>query len=92
MSEYFTGIYSYDNRYVLNFNARLDASNRFGQDPDKKFRPTWSAGLKWRVGNEHFAAGWDWIDGLDLSASYGYQGMAVETVSPYLIASDGRFP
>ena len=91
LSEYFTGIYSYDNRYVLNFNARLDASNRFGQDPDKKFRPTWSAGLKWRVGNEHFTAGWDWIDGLDLSASYGYQGMAVETVSPYLIASDGGF-
>lgn len=91
LSEYFTGIYSYDNRYVLNFNARLDASNRFGQDPDKKFRPTWSAGLKWRVGNEHFAMGWDWIDGLDLSVSYGYQGMAVESVSPYLIATDAGF-
>ena len=91
LSEYFTGIYSYDNRYVVNFNARLDASNRFGQDPDKKFRPTWSVGAKWRVANEPFTRGWNWIDGLDISASYGYQGNAVENVSPYLIASDGGF-
>lgn len=91
LSEYFTGIYSYDNRYVVNFNARLDASNRFGQDPDKKFRPTWSVGAKWRVANEPFTREWNWIDGLDISASYGYQGNAVETVSPYLIATDGGY-
>ena len=91
VSEYFSGIYSYDNRYVVNFNARLDASNRFGQDPDKKFRPTWSVGVKWRLGSEPFTANWNWLSSFDLSASYGYQGNSVEGVSPYLIASDGGF-
>ena len=89
LSEFFTGVYAFDNRYVLNFNARLDASNRFGQDSKKKFRPAWSAGLKWRLGNEHFMQNQAIIDALDLSASYGFQGNAVETISPYLIANDG---
>ncbi len=89
LSEFFTGVYAFDNRYVVNFNARLDASNRFGQDSKKKFRPAWSAGLKWRLGNEHFLQDQRVIDALDLSASYGFQGNAVETVSPYLIANDG---
>lgn len=91
LSEYFSGIYSYDNRYVINFNARLDASNRFGQDPDKKFRPTWSVGLKWRAGNESFARNWNWLTSLDFSGSYGFQGNSVEGVSPFLIAKDGGF-
>ncbi|MDR1719730.1 MAG: SusC/RagA family TonB-linked outer membrane protein [Dysgonamonadaceae bacterium] len=89
VSEYFSAIYGYDERYVLNFNARLDASNRFGQDKNKLFQPAWSAGVKWRVGNEHFFDNSGWISSFDLSASYGYQGNAVETVSPYLIAIDG---
>lgn len=88
LSEFFTGVYAFDNRYVVNFNARLDASNRFGQDSKKKFRPAWSAGVKWRLGNEHFMQQ-TIFDAIDLSASYGYQGNAVETVSPYLIATDG---
>ena len=91
VSEYFTGIYSYDSRYIVNFNSRLDASNRFGQDPDKKFRPTWSVGIKWRLGNEPFSAKWTWLNNFDLSASYGFQGNSVEGVSPYLIAADGGF-
>lgn len=37
LSEYFTGIYSYDNRYVLNFNARLDASTASGRIRIKNF-------------------------------------------------------
>lgn len=89
LSEFFTGVYAFDNRYVVNFNARLDASNRFGQDAKKKFRPAWSAGVKWRLGNEHFMQQQTLVDAIDLSASYGYQGNAVETVSPYLIATDG---
>lgn len=89
LSEYFTGVYSYDGRYVVNFNARVDASNRFGQDAKKKFRPTWSIGAKWRLGNERFMENLPFINALDLSGSYGYQGNSVETVSPYLIAQEG---
>ncbi|MBO9632452.1 MAG: SusC/RagA family TonB-linked outer membrane protein [Chitinophagaceae bacterium] len=89
LSEYFSGVYAYDQRYIFNFNARLDASNRFGQDKNKRFQPTWSVGGKWRVGNEHFLSSLTWLNAFDLSASYGYQGNTVEAVSPYLIATDG---
>ncbi len=89
VSEFLTAVYSFDNRYVLNFNARLDASNRFGQDKNDRFEPTWSIGGKWRVGSEPFTRNWNWMESLDISGSYGYQGNSVEEVSPYLIARDG---
>jgi TonB-linked SusC/RagA family outer membrane protein len=88
ISQYLTAIYNYDNRYVVNFNARLDASNRFGQDQNKRFNPGWSLGGKWRAGNDpimDWAAGW--LYNFDVSASYGWRGNAVQSVSPELIAS-----
>ncbi|MDL2319708.1 SusC/RagA family TonB-linked outer membrane protein [Alistipes sp. OttesenSCG-928-B03] len=89
LSEYFTGVYNYNSRYIVNVNARLDASNRFGQDKNKRFQPTWSVGAKWRIANERFMQKPQWIEYIDLSFSYGYQGNAVESISPYLIATDG---
>ena len=87
VSEYGMAVYTYDNRYVLNLSGRVDASNRFGQDKNKRFQPTWSVGLKWRVFNEPFARGKWWANDLNVYASYGYQGNAVSTVSPELITS-----
>lgn len=84
-------VYTYAERYVMNFSARLDASNRFAQDKNKRFEPTWSVGAKWRLGNESFLLGQLWINNLDLYGSYGYQGNAVSSVSPYLTARDGGF-
>ena len=89
LSAYAQAVYTYDERYILNFNARVDASNRFGQDKNKRFEPNWSAGIKWRVGNEIFLGNCNWLNSLDLTVSYGYQGNSVESVSPYLIAVDG---
>jgi len=89
LSEYFSGVYGYDNRYVVNVSGRLDASNRFGQDQNKRFAPTWSVGGKWLVGNEKFFKSQTWMGSLDIYGSYGFQGNAVEAVSPYLIARDG---
>ena len=90
LSEYLTLVYNYDNRYVLNVNGRLDASNRFGQDENKKFNPSFSLGGKWRIGEEPFME-WarSWYDMFDISFSYGWRGNAVTEVSPYLIAQDG---
>lgn len=88
LSEYASAVYTYDGRYVVNFSGRVDASNRFGQDKNKRFEPTWSVGGKWRVANEHFLMGLWWLGNLDIYASYGYQGNAVTSVSPYLIAYD----
>ncbi|RFS21778.1 SusC/RagA family TonB-linked outer membrane protein [Chitinophaga silvatica] len=89
LSEYFSAVYGYDQRYIFNFNARLDASNRFGQDKNKRFQPTWSVGGRWRVANEEFLRKQKWLNAFDLYATYGFQGNAVEAVSPYLIATDG---
>ncbi len=91
LSTYLTAIYSFDRRYTLNLNARLDASNRFGQDKNKRFEPNWSAGFKWRLGEEEFIEMAHWMDMIDLSFSYGYTGNAVQAVSPYLIATDEGF-
>ncbi len=90
LSEYFTAVYSYDDRYVVNMNARLDASNRFGQDQNKRFNPTFSLGGKWRIGEEPFMDfAENWYDMFDISFAYGWRGNAVTAVSPYLIAQDG---
>ena len=89
LSEYGSAVYAYDERYILNASARVDASNRFGQDKNKRFQPTWSVGVKWRVANERFAMGKWWLNNLDIYGSYGYQGNAVSSVSPYLIVFYG---
>lgn len=89
VSEYLTAVYGYDNRYVVNMNFRVDASNRFGQDENKKFNPAFSLGAKWRLGEEHFMQNFrGWFDMFDVSFSYGLRGNAVTAVSPYLIATD----
>lgn len=89
LSGYGLAVYTYDDRYVVNLNARFDASNRFSQERNNTFEPTWSAGLKWRAANESFVRDIKWINNLDLYGSYGFQGNAVPSVSPYLIASEG---
>jgi hypothetical protein len=89
ISGYTMAIYTFRDRYILNGNARVDASNRFGQDHNKRFAPTWSLGVKWRAGREEFVRMHaTWIDNLDFIASYGFQGNAVQSVSPYLIANN----
>jgi len=87
MSFFGTLAYSLKNRYVFNFNVRSDASNRFGQDQNKKFDPTWSAGFSWKVAEEVFVKEhMEWLDQLNLRATYGVQGYVISTLSPELLA------
>lgn len=84
--------YSYDNRYVVNANFRWDASNRFGQDTNHQFNPTYSFGFSWRIAQEHFIEDnvW-WLNQFNLRATYGIQGNVVNSVSPELLASYGGY-
>ncbi|WP_286052772.1 SusC/RagA family TonB-linked outer membrane protein [Duncaniella freteri] len=84
--------YSYDNRYVLNANFRWDASNRFGQDTNNRFNPTYSFGFSWRIAQENFIKEnlW-WLNQLNLRTTYGIQGNVVNSVSPELLASYGGY-
>ena len=87
MSFFGTLAYSLKNRYVFNFNVRSDASNRFGQDQNKKFDPTWSAGFSWKIAEEGFVKErMDWLDQMNIRASYGVQGYVISSISPELLA------
>ena len=78
--------YTFKNRYVMNLNIRSDASNRFGQDVNKQFDPTWSAGLAWKVAQEPFMVNYvPWLDQLNLRVTYGIQGNVVNSLSPDMI-------
>lgn len=86
VSEYLTLVYGYKNKYVLNFNARMDASNRFGQYTNHKWTPVWSVSGRWKINDEKFLQNVNWIDELSLRLSYGEQGNIPTSVSPYLVA------
>ena len=90
MSFFGIAAYSFMNRYVINLNVRSDASNRFGQDVNKQFDPTWSAGIAWKVAQEPFMIKYvPWLDQLNIRATYGIQGNVVNSISPDLIVSYG---
>lgn len=82
--------YSFRNAHVINANFRWDASNRFGQDTNNKFNPTYSFGYSWRIAQESFIQDniW-WLNQMNLRATYGIQGNVVNSVSPELIAAYG---
>lgn len=87
VSFFATLAYSLKDRYVLNANIRSDASNRFGQDVNKQFDPTYSFGLSWRIAEEEFVKTYlPWLNQLNLRATYGIQGNVVTSISPDLIA------
>lgn len=85
-SVFATFAYSFMNRYVVNANVRNDASNRFGQDTNKRFDPTYSIGFSWRASEENFIKEHlKWITTLNFRGTYGIQGNALTRISPELI-------
>lgn len=84
-SYYATASYMYDNRYAINLSIRGDGSNRFGEQG--KFLPVWSTGLRWNVTEEHWMSNQKMVNNLALTASFGYQGNAVENIGPDLVVT-----
>lgn len=72
--EGYFGRLSYDflNRYYMSASYRRDGSSRFHQDV--RWGNFYSLGLSWRVTQEEFMQGIDWLDNLRIKASYGEQG------------------
>lgn len=66
--------YDYQKKYFLDLVLRNDASSRFGKN--KRNGLFWSAGLLWKSKKEDFLTDVDWVNKLDLKASYGTQGNA----------------
>ena len=88
-SVYFTGNYSYDNRYSASFSYRVDKTDLFGADPKFRGRPLWSTGLSWNINNEEFMKNYKWVDVLKLRGSYGLTGNIDKDISSYLTATIG---
>lgn len=71
-SFYLNGGYSYDNRYLLDFNYRSDGASMFGTN--NRFRNTWSVGVGWNIQNEGFLRDSKFFQLLKLRASVGNPG------------------
>ena len=71
-SFYLNGGYAYRDRYLLDFNYRLDGTSLFGTD--NRFRNTWSAGLGWNIHKEGFMKDCDFFSLLKIRGSIGNPG------------------
>ena len=70
---YFARIgYDYKSKYMVQFIGRYDGSENFAKDKRWGFFPSVSAG--WRISEEGFMDGADWLTNLKIRGSYGEQG------------------
>ncbi len=76
--------YAYDNRYLIEVDARYDGSSKFPKTSRFGFFP--SASIGWRIGQEHWMEGAkSWLDELKIRASYGSIGN--QKIDPYQFTS-----
>lgn len=71
-SFYINGGYVYDDRYLMDFNYRLDGASMFGTG--NKFRNTWSVGVGWNIHKEKFMKSNDFFSLLKIRGSVGNPG------------------
>lgn len=71
-SFYVNGGYVYDERYLIDFNYRLDGASMFGTG--NRFRNTWSVGTGWNIHKEPFMKNTDFFSLLKVRGSVGNPG------------------
>ena len=71
-SYYFNGGYTFDNRYLLDANFRMDGSSVFGVN--NLFTKTWAVGVGWNLHNESFLRNNPILTYLKLRFSVGNPG------------------
>jgi TonB-linked SusC/RagA family outer membrane protein len=64
--------YSFQDKYLIEANLRVDGSSRFAEDSRYGFFPSFSGG--WRLSEENFMDQISWIDNLKIRASWGELG------------------
>lgn len=88
VSFYLNGGYSYDERYLIDVNYRLDGASMFGAE--NRFRNTWSIGAGWNIHKEKFLTDkTGFFQVLKLRASVGNPGN--QNFSAYRAFSTYRF-
>lgn len=68
--------YTFENKYTLNGNWRLDQSSLFGKDKSAQSRPVGSGGLSWYASREDFLKSVNWLNKLILRGTYGITGLS----------------
>ena len=64
--------YNYDSKYYFSASYRRDGSSKLGSNT--RWGDFWSVAGAWKVNNEAFMQGIDWLSNLRLRASYGVNG------------------
>ena len=64
--------YDFNSLYLIEFNARYDGSSKF--QPENRWDFFWGASLGWRINQEKFMKGINWISNLKLRVSYAEMG------------------
>lgn len=80
LASYFGRVnYGYANKYLLTLSARVDGSSKFAVDNKYAFFP--AAALAWRISEESFLSGSDFVQELKLRTSFGRTGQ--QDFEPY---------
>jgi TonB-dependent starch-binding outer membrane protein SusC len=79
--------YSFDNRYLATLSVRRDGSSKFG--PGNQWGTFPSAAVAWRLSEESFFQGTDWLSDLKLRASWGVTGN--QSFGDYMWAAAYRY-
>lgn len=83
-------IYNFDEKYLLTGSIRYEGSTKFGVNHKWGYFPAVSAG--WRINQEQFMSGIEWLDNLKLRAGFGITGN--QGIDPYqsleLLNTGGR--
>ncbi|WP_316799755.1 SusC/RagA family TonB-linked outer membrane protein [Pedobacter frigidisoli] len=90
LSAYLSATYNYDERYTFNFNVRSDESNQFGAANNNKFLPVYSVSGRWDIKND-LLKNTNWVNGLAIKPSFGYQGNMLDNQSSNLVLQRGSY-
>ena len=76
--------YTYADRYLASLTMRYDGSSRFGRN--NRYGTFPSVSLGWRISEEPFMKGLEWLDNLKLRASWGQTGnQEISNIARYTI-------
>lgn len=79
-SYFFTASYNYADKYYFDASFRRDGSSKFA--PDNRWSNFYSVGAMWDLKKENFLSDVDWLNEMQLKASYGTTGNS--SISDYM--------